>query len=420
MRRNATNKDDRRVLRELGTIIRDIAADSINGERKILWKRLNGLKCVRPLIFIFEIPWHEMEYENELTSLCHNSFLKEIEIKMRRTIYQWRHMQGDMVIEGFVASPLAISDTGIGLSENVVTSKTDERSDIVSRHFNIQIRTEENLEKIKKPVVRHNEEESERNFQLLSDIFDGLLPVRKEGVKYTSVAPWDELVRLTGVNEILTDMAVRPNYVHKVISRMTDAYLSHLKQCEQLNLLALNNDNTYLGGGLQYTDELPQKDFNPRHVRPLDMWGRTMSQIFSAVSPAMHDEFALQYELKYLGQFGLTYYGCCEPLHKKIGILRQIPNLRKISMSPWVNTEEGADEIGQDYVYSMKPNPAFLASNIWKPELVRKNLEENLKKTRDCITEVILKDISTVCYQPQRLWEWSRIAAEIVAGYGHS
>lgn len=405
------DKNDRKVLRELGAVIRDIAADPVNEERKNLWKQLNGLKRVRPPVFIFEIPWHEMEHENELTPLCRNPFLREIETNLRRTVYQWRHMPGDMVVEGYVASLPVVSDTGIGLKEDSDIIRLAEDTTAPSRHFNIQISKEEDIEKIKMPAVTYNEEETEQNFWTLSDIFDGILPVRKTGIKYTSVAPWDQLVCLTGVEPILMDMVVRPNYVHRLISRMMDASLSRLKQLEELNLLALNNDNTYWAG-LNYTDELPQKDFNPGHVRPADMWGRTMSQIFSTVSPAMHDEFALQYELKYLRRFGLTYYGCCEPLHKKIGILRQVPNLRKISMSPWVNAEEGAAEIGKDYVYSMKPNPAFLSGDAWNPELVRKDLEENLRKTRDCATEIILKDISTVSYQPRRLWEWARIASE--------
>jgi hypothetical protein len=31
-----------------------------------------------------------------------------------------------------------------------------------------------------------------------------------------------------------------------------------------------------------------------------------------------------------------------------------------------------------------------------------------------CHVELIMKDISTLRYKPQRLWEWSRIAMEVV------
>ncbi len=404
--------NDRETLRDLGREFRDIARDPVNDERKALWTRLNKLERVRPLVFIFEIPWHEMEYENELAPHCCDPFLRELEISMRRTIYQWRHMQGDMVVEAYIPSPLAIADTGTGISEDAFLSITDERSDIVSRHFNIQIKNEEDLGKIKNPVISHDEKKSDENYRLLSEIFDGILPVRKIGVKGTSVAPWDWLVRFTGISEILTDMIARPDYVHKAITRMTETCLSSLEQFHKLNLLSLNNDNTHHGGGLQYTDELPQADCNPERVRPSDMWGRTMSQIFSTVSPSMHEEFALQYELKYLRRFGLTYYGCCEPLHKKIGILRKVPNLRKISMSPWVDVDEAAEAVGRDYVYSLKANPAFLSWKKWEPGVVRKDLEDNLRKTKNCVVEIILKDISTVAYEPQRLWEWAQMAGE--------
>ena len=96
-----------------------------------------------------------------------------------------------------------------------------------------------------------------------------------------------------------------------------------------------------------------------------------------------------------------------------------IPNVRKVSMSPWVNEERGASEIGRDYVYSRKPSPAFLATDRFDAEAVR----EDLTATRvacaqyGCPVEFILKDISTVRYEPQRLFEWAEIAMQ-VAGAG--
>jgi len=48
-------------------------------------------------------------------------------------------------------------------------------------------------------------------------------------------------------------------------------------------------------------------------------------------------------------------------------------------------------------------------------------VERDLEETREasqrhgCPLEFILKDISTVCYQPQRLWEWSEIAMPVAS-----
>jgi len=36
-----------------------------------------------------------------------------------------------------------------------------------------------------------------------------------------------------------------------------------------------------------------------------------------------------------------------------------------------------------------------------------------LEKTKGCSVEVIMKDISTCRNQPQRLWEWAKMAREV-------
>jgi hypothetical protein len=208
-------------------------------------------------------------------------------------------------------------------------------------------------------------------------------------------------------------MALRPDYVHKLIDRMTSAYLRRLDQLESLGLISSNNDNSYnSSGGHGYTDAVPDGRSAPSSgLRTSDVWGRAMSQIFSEVSPEMHDEFALQHEMRWLERFGVCYYGCCEPLHRKVGILKKVPRLRKISMSPWVKFEEAVENVGDKYVFSMKPNPAFLAEHTWSPEKVRDDLRKKLAMAKGCVVEIILKDISSAGNDPRRLWEWADTAA---------
>ena len=188
-----------------------------------------------------------------------------------------------------------------------------------------------------------------------------------------------------------------------------------------MGLLSRNDGNVRIGsGGVGYTAQLPQSDFDPEHIRPIDLWGCATAQIFSEVSPEMHEEFALQYERRWLERFGLTYYGCCEPLDQKMEILKSIANLRKVSMSPWVEVDRAVEEVGDKYVFSYKPNPAIFADDVWHPELVRKELREALEKARGCVVEIIMKDISTVHYKPQHLWEWTHIAMQEAERESHS
>jgi hypothetical protein len=85
-------------------------------------------------------------------------------------------------------------------------------------------------------------------------------------------------------------------------------------------------------------------------------------------------------------------------------------------MSPWVNVEQGAEQIGPDYVFSRKPSPALLAGDTWEPDAVERDLRDTLERCNrhGCPVEFILKDISTVRYQPQRLWEWVDVAMRVV------
>lgn len=402
----------------MGNRFAEIASDPVNQTRRELWKRLNNIERVKPPVFIYEIPWFEMNVNDELTNRVQNPLCRRIEQNLRRTIYQWNHMPGDMVVEPVIYSPPAVTDTGFGIGEDVDVVRTDEKSDVVSRHFNIQIRDESDAEKIKMPVITHDAEKSAENFETLSDIFGGIVPVKMGGTKGFTFNAWDELVRWTGTQEVLLDMVMRPDYIHVLMGRLTKAYLARLDQLDALGLIRSNNDNSYgSSGGLGYTGALPALNDGAGAVHPTDCWGKAMSQIFSEVSPEMHDEFALKYELEWLRRFGVTYYGCCEPLHKKVGILKKVPNLRKISMSPWINYDEAVQNIGRNYVFSFKPNPAFLAVDNWSPESVRQYLREKLEVTRPCAVEIILKDISTVRYQPERLWEWARIASEVAAQY---
>ena len=291
--------------------------------------------------------------------------------------------------------------------------RTDAASDVVSRHFKIQMRDFADLEKIRMPSVTHNEAATRFRYEAMCRVYDGILPVRKIGQTHIWYTPWDYLIRWWGIQEAMIDLVERPDLVHAGVERMVDAWMTELDQFEALNVLSLDCNNTRIGsGGYGYTSQLPGDKFDPARVRPRNMWGCSNAQIFSEVSPRMHWEFAVEHDLRWLSRWGLTYYGCCEPLDRKIDILRRIPNLRKISVSPWCNTASVVAKIGRDYVMSRKPNPAILAEDRWRPEQARQDLCEFLDAAHGCHVELIMKDISTVRYQPQRLWEWSRIAME--------
>jgi hypothetical protein len=113
--------------------------------------------------------------------------------------------------------------------------------------------------------------------------------------------------------------------------------------------------------GLEETfiDELPQSGFSGT-ARPKDLWASAESQELAPVGPVQHRDFALRYESKLLEPFGLSGYGCCEPLDLKLKDAMALPNMR-----------------------------------------------------RGTVFEMILKDTHTVEHRPERMIEWSRIARRL-------
>jgi len=403
---------DGAVLRRLAGECAEIASLPCHNETIAEWKRLNSLGAGRPLLWINEVPWHEFDACEDLRLQCEDPLARSCELQLRRTLYQWKHFPGDMVVEPVFRVRKAVRDTGFGLHEISDVEALDPRG-IRSRRFKPQIQTEQDIAKIRFPEVSVDNKASEYQFEAVHNAIGDILDVESFGIGPIWFSPWDQLITWYGVEQALTDLVLRPELVHAAMDRLVSAWLHRLDQYERLGLLDLNNGNFRIGsGGLGYTDELPRRpDFNGR-VTPMDQWGCATAQIFSDVSPAMHDKFALQYERRWLHRFGLTYYGCCEPLDRKIDMLRSVENLRKISMSPWVDLDRAAAAVGSDFVFSWKPTPALLAQPVWNPDRVRRYIREALAKTRGCVVEIILKDISTVCYEPQRLDEWEKIARD--------
>lgn len=64
---------DREILRDLAKRYRDLCADSVQAERRDLWRRHNSLQRTRPLIYVRAFAWQEMP---EAACLCRDPFFR--------------------------------------------------------------------------------------------------------------------------------------------------------------------------------------------------------------------------------------------------------------------------------------------------------------------------------------------------------
>ncbi len=405
-------QNERSIVRDLGKQVAEIAQLPVMRERRAMWKRHNSLERVRPMILVFpEGAWREMLPESELQ--CSHPTARSVEDYLRGRIVYFNQLHDDTVIEDEYVVRKAISSTGWGLEFKQIDSGAARGA----WAFDPVVHTADDLKKITAPEVTHDEVETQRRLDEVQGLIGDLLRVSLKGIGHIGFHPMAIYCRLRGLERVMWDMCENPDMLHEAMSRLEEAYRGMVRQYEELNLLSLNNDNTYhSSGGNGYTDELPKEGFDPERVRPCDMWASAEAQELAQVGPEMHEEFCLQYERRLLEPFGLNGYGCCEDLGQKLDYVFQIPNIRRISISPFAKVEPCAEKLQGDYIFSWKPHPAHLVG-AFDPEHIRRYIQHALDATRGCVIEMVLKDTHTCENQPERFTIWTDIARELAEAY---
>jgi len=410
------DKKDRQIIRSLVAEYAKASDDTSHARTAQLWKNLNDKKPYRPMVWIDEIPWHEMNVDGALTLRCSGKTARKWEEYLRQSLYQWQHMRADMVLNPWLTVEKQYRGGSLYLKPDEHTLTTDPNNRVLSHEYEPSIHTQADIDRLvrfERPQYLKHETEDE--FEQILSICEGLIPVRLAGIRHIWFTPWDNLIRLWGVQEALLDLYLHPDLVSYAVNVYVERALEVLDEFESQGLLSPGAGNIRIGsGGYGYCSDLPGVDTLPQ-CKTTDMWGCSNAQIFSDVSTEMHWEFALKYDIPWLNRWKATYYGCCEALHRKAEIIKRIPNLRKISMSPWAHLSEAIEAFDNKYIFSIKPNPAIFAAPNWEAATIEKNLRTLLSPVLEAHIpcEVILKDISTVQYTPQHLWEWSQIAIRV-------
>lgn len=403
---------DRRILRDCAQQVAEIAALPVMGARRRMWFRHNRLERVRPMILVFpEGAWRELLPVSALR--CESEPARAFEWELRRRIFHHKYLHDDAVIEARWVVRKAYEDSGWGVAPRRVPSP----SNTGSWAFDPVLFEPSDLAKFKFPVVTHDERATAERVELAHELFNGILKVVPKGATHLSFHMMKVFTDFRGLENGFADMVEQPEFVHQAMSFIEAGYRRLVQQYVELNLLSLNNDESYhSSGGVGYSDELPKAGFDPQRVRPCDMWASAESQELTRVSPGMHREFALEYEKRLLAPFGLNGYGCCDVLTEKLDDVLTIPNIRRISVCPWADVERCAEKLGNHYIFSWKPQPAHLVGEFDKVR-VRDYLRHALDVTRGCVIEMILKDTHTCERQPERFTMWADIAQELAAEY---
>ena len=399
---------DKDILRKLAERISKLASRDIEKEKQNLWYSHNSLKSVRPLIFCDpENGWNEIITEDQIE--CENSLARRWEVVLKKELFWTEKICDDKPISSYFDISHTYFENDWADEHELIHGGRDDGS----YKWDGPIKSLEDLNRIRLPKIEIDYKTTNETLNLAKDVFNNLLEVRLKGIWWWSFGLTQELARLVGLNEMLMFFYDKPELVHKVMQKLKEGYEEKLDFLEKNNLLFLNNDGTYVGsGGLGYSKELPGRNFDGIHIKPIDIWGFGESQETSGVSPSMFEEFVFKYQLPFLERFGLNCYGCCEPLDKRWYIIKRIPNLRRVSVSHWADKEKMTELLENKYIYSLKPTPADLAVPVMDKEMIRKKIKNYLEITKGCVLEIIMKDNHTLGKNPENLINWVKIVRE--------
>ncbi|NQT60976.1 MAG: hypothetical protein HQ557_18565 [Bacteroidetes bacterium] len=405
------------ILKNLARQYMKIALLPVQQEKINLWKSLNRSQMQRPMVVINQLPWNELQESGELACVCTDTYWYQFELELRKTLYQWRHFPVDMVVEPFITIPRVSGNSEYGIE--IESAKIDNSigDTAPSRHYNRIINTMDDVAKIKDMVITVDEAASKEYFQEAEMIFSGIAPlVQSHGIEFHS-GIWDSLTQYIGMEDVYYELYDNPDLIHACLNRLTESLLSGVRQVNEIGFF--NDIANTCHCSYVYDDEFLPGPNQGKGPHTKNGWTFGMAQLFTSVSRDIFREFEIPYITRIAREFGNLYYGCCEREDDKLEMVSRIPNIRKVSCSPWSDREQFSEKIGQKLIMSSKPTPAFLATETVDWQEVRQDIvyTMELAKRHNVNLEFILKDLSTVRLQPDRLTRWAEVAMDVVTGY---
>lgn len=411
---DTVSPSDRDILRRLAGRVREIADLPEMAPRKQRLYDLNALKADRPVVLCYpEGSWAELMPLDDVLE-CEDRKLRHMEAQLRRQIYWWEHIGDDHALEPWFDVGWAADGGNFGV-QSTKTHGANRGSYIWDPPIKDFERDFDKLH-FRRPSV--DRQASEADFALADGLFGDLLPPKRRCYMVWSVGLTWTAIDLIGMEKLMLAMYDEPDNLHRFMQFLSDEMMNYLTWCETAGVLEVKNRNDYVGsGGVAYTDELPSADYREGdRVKLRDIWGFGESQETVGVSPRMFGEFVFPYQAPLLAKFGLTCYGCCEPVHQRWDYIKTISNLRRVSVAPWADQEKMAEHLGSSYVFSRKPNPAMICASF-NEDAIRADVRRTLDIAGAGPLEIIMKDTHTVQNCPDRITRWVRIALSEVDRY---
>ncbi len=423
---------------ELVERVGEAVADPRYEPLKEMWTRHNRLEKQPKIpvsLFLhggYTNTWQELIPPDELVS--QEPFERAIELQLRQKLYRHEHIPDDDVLlptvwvnaarpqasapESHALGDLAANvnpafrqDSGIHETEDArlwgLGSRRKKTTEVAGAYkVDPVIVCETDMRQLRHPPYEVDTGRTRIAVERATELVDGRLPI-KIVTDELGASPSETVVSLMGIEAILYGVLDDPRFVHRMMDFVTDGYVRYHLQREASGLIDAEES---WKSRIHY--EVLSEDEDPARLG--QSWTYISAQSLMGFSPAMFDEFLQPYHARLATVLGNQrgYFHGCENLTQKLSIIRNLPNLRRIHISPWTDLENAVDQLGLDFVLETHGHPAETVL-VHTPEQMRASLERIVSIAGDSVIDINLSDIETVKGDPSVLTTWARIAQEV-------
>lgn len=400
--------EERARVRELACRLAEAAAEPRMAVIFRRWRDVNALrKPDRAPVYCRPVGcWAELLPEDSLT--CHDPWLRGLEYQLRQELIK-RDIDDDTPIPAyfpvspvFTVKPATIWGVDIGHHESTV--------DGGAWAYDPPLKSPEDFDRLRLPVFTYNLAKTRENLDRVNELFGDLLPGRITCDAPLGATHGTAAADLRGLEQMMADMYDEPELLHRLMAFLRDATLAAMDTALDSGLLTPNTD-------------LPMTCSDPVGPTPVadrydfaNLWCMGNSQEFDQVSPAMWEEFCLEYQRPIFARYGLVGYGCCENLTRKIDGVLSIPNLRIFVCSAWTNLDTLLEKVNADYCIMWRQK----ASEVVFPDetdTIQRHLESGMRRLQGRPYQVVLRELQTLAGHPDRLHVWTRLAKAAAERY---
>ena len=409
---------ERDYLRELARQQLELSRQPSNRAQIERWYLHNESKGSVPMVIL------ETRYcEDDLYDLCCESeFAREIELELKRSIVNEQLIRDDKVVPDYYTLfwLTNIKTLDLDMSEHHVKDATGKSVGYTTTHHLEDL--ENDFGKIGKTIRTVDKPGTLEKKEAVESIIGDILPVRlKDHTQFFNwyASPSKKVVYLMGMEAMLTAPYDCPDEFKRLYEILTDDALETYRWMSDEGILCLNNGNDYAGAGSYgFSRLLPTREcLDTGRVTTKDLWLNINSQETLSMSPAMFGEFIFPSIMRIAREFGQVYYGCCEPAHQFWDkYISTLPNLRKVSISPWCDEEYMGERLrGGSVIYSRKPSPNYLGvQREFDREAFREHIAKSVRAARGCRMEIICRDVYALNGNREKLGEAVEVMRQVI------